>query len=132
MATVIPMAIAVTLTGEAPQFTLIYMDLAKRFSLDHLVSGSNSQAPARETSNLELGSQAMQEAIRAYVSPVLSVLDASPEKKQRLFTLYDSVHGFLPQSEIDDFRDVVKWMQGMNLVKVVEPEPHGNDLIQKS
>lgn len=74
----------------------------------------------------------MQEAIRAYVSPVLGILDVSPEKKQRLFTLYDSVHGYLPQSEIDGFRDVVKWMQGMNLVKIVETDAHGNDVIQKS
>src|SRR5207302_647576 len=101
-------------------------------SLDHLVSGSKSQAAAQESSNVEVGARSMQEAIKAYVSPVLNILDASPEKKQRLFTLYDSVQGFLPQSEIDDFRDVVKWMQGMNLVKVVETESHGNDLIQKA
>jgi hypothetical protein len=108
------------------------MDLSKRFSLDHLVSGSQSEAPAESTSNSEVGSRAMQEAIRAYVSPVLGILDVSPEKKQRLFTLYDSVHGYLPQSEIDGFRDVVKWMQGMNLVKIVETDAHGNDVIQKS
>jgi hypothetical protein len=74
----------------------------------------------------------MQEAIRAYTSPVLGILDASPDKKQRIFTLYDAVRGYLPQSEIDGFRNVVKWMQGMNLVKIVETDAHGNDLIQKS
>ena len=108
------------------------MDLAKRFSLDHLVSGSKSQSSAQERSNAEAGAQPMQEAMKAFLSPVLSILDASPEKKQRLFTLYDSVQNFLPQSGIDDFRDVVKWMQAMNLVKVVETESHGNDLIQKA
>lgn len=108
------------------------MDLAKRFSLEHLVSGSNTQALAQERSTGDIGSRAMQEAIKAYASPVLNILDASPQKTQRLFTLYDSVHAFLPQSGIDEFRDVVKWMQDMNLLKVIESELHGNDLIQKS
>ena len=84
------------------------MDLAKRFSLDYLVSGSMSRAPARDTSNAELDQRAMQEAIKAYVSPVLNILEASPGKIQRLFTLFDSVHGFLPQTDMDDFRDVMK------------------------
>jgi hypothetical protein len=108
------------------------MDLTKRFSLNSLVSGSDNQAAYPEASKVDEGSRAMQEAIKAYVSPVLKMLDAAPARKQRIFTLYDSVQGFLPQARIDDFRDVVKWMQDVNLVRCVETDSHGNDLIQKT
>ena len=109
------------------------MDLEKRFSLDYLVSGSKAEPVAGDfTAPTKVGADAMSRAIRVFTAPILRELDKTPAKPKPLFELFDNVKRILPEIDIDGFRDVINWMGEANLIKIVERDPHGNDLLQKA
>ena len=109
------------------------MDLAKRFNLDYLVTGSKAESGRQgETAPAKLGADALSRAIQIVTAPVLNELDKTPAKQKRVFELFDTVRVVLPGIDIDGFRDVIRWMGEANLTKTVERDPHGNDLIQKA
>jgi len=108
------------------------MDLAKRFSLGYLVSGSRNQSSSGGEAISPMGTNEMQQAVQAFVSPVLRELDNSANKAKPLFQIFDAVQSSLPGTDIGGFRDVIKWIAKTNLVKVIQADPHGNDSIQKA
>jgi hypothetical protein len=119
------------LTPAKPLSTVSNMDLVKRFSLDNLVSGA-SQAAQRGARVESVGTRSLESAVSAYVSPVLKALESSQSKAIRLLPLFDSVRPSVPESDIWQFREVIKYMQDqLRLIRIVESDPHGNDLIQR-
>jgi hypothetical protein len=104
-------------------------DLVKRFSLGYLLSGAATGSAQRSG---QAENRPLQEAIDAYLSVVLGILDSAPNKSQEVFTIFDRVRDKLPGSTIDKFRQVLKWMTDQGLVRTLKTDPYGNDLIQKT
>lgn len=107
------------------------MDLDKRFSLDYLISGSRTPSVSGGDIVSPKGASEMQQAVQVYISPVLDELGKNPGAPKRINDVFDAVRLNLPQIDFYGFQGVVRWMTDARLLKVIQSDPHGNDLIQK-
>ena len=108
-------------------------DLAKQFSLEHLISGSQPLPASsnRESANAPASSPPEFGKILDLLSaPILRELESAPNHEMRLFELSDKlvpVYGDIPMPTLVE---IINFLDSTKRLSIVERQRHGNHLVK--
>lgn len=105
------------------------MEISKRFSLEHLLSGS---APANSPNApySSSASSALEEALELFSAPIFHKLADAPKHSLKVHDLFDHVGGRYPELRIESFQELIGRLVKLGRLEITERDKYGNHLVR--